>query len=224
MARPIKCTPDVIETYQEQVTLGVSLEVAAALAGVSYQATVNWRERGKAELERREGNVKEGTRQWNKEQPFVEFFEAHEHGLAKCQQLLIGRIQQASQGGREWTETKVTYKTIILKDKDGNEVPHRVLDREEVTTKREKPNWNAASWLAERRFPDDFGRRTRVDHANADDKPLKTEMSGSLGFTNLTDEELNADIERLAGRYAPAAEGAAFSSPFGSGEAEADGG
>jgi hypothetical protein len=50
--------------------------------------------------------------------------------------------------------------------------------------------WQAAAWRLERRYPDRFGRRTRVDHATQDGKPFP--VSHSIDPSKLTDDQLEA--------------------------------
>lgn len=42
-------------------------------------------------------------------------------------------------------------------------------------------NWTASAWMLERRHPDDFGRRERIDHANAEGKAFKVYVSNGAG-------------------------------------------
>ena len=37
-------------------------------------------------------------------------------------------------------------------------------------------NWQAAAWKLERRYPDDFGRRERIEHTGADGGPIQVEQ------------------------------------------------
>src|SRR5439155_21962554 len=52
-----------------------------------------------------------------------------------------------------------------------------------------KEEWQAAAWRLERRYPDRYGRRQRVDHAAADGKPFP--VSHSIDPTKLTDAQLD---------------------------------
>jgi transposase len=55
-------------------------------------------------------------------------------------------------------------------------------------------DWRAAAWRLERRYPKQYGRQQRVEHATADGKPLNVDLS------ILTDDELailKAGLEKL---------------------------
>lgn len=41
-------------------------------------------------------------------------------------------------------------------------------------------NWTAAAWKLERRFPDDYGRREKIEHANPDGTPLLEPVAQAL--------------------------------------------
>ncbi|MGM9924749.1 MAG: hypothetical protein ACI35R_10930 [Bacillus sp. (in: firmicutes)] len=55
-----------------------------------------------------------------------------------------------------------------------------------------KNDWKAAAWKLERRFPDKFGRKERInaqlEHSGKDGGPIQTEQS--INLANLNDEEL----------------------------------
>lgn len=57
--------------------------------------------------------------------------------------------------------------------------------------------WQAYAWLLERKFPDEFGRRTRVDHANADGTPFQLAQAQMIDPSKLSDDELDRLIELL---------------------------
>ena len=58
-----------------------------------------------------------------------------------------------------------------------------------------KENWTALAWLLERRFPDEFGRRARLEHANADGQPFRITPTPVFDPDKLSDEELATMIE-----------------------------
>jgi hypothetical protein len=55
--------------------------------------------------------------------------------------------------------------------------------------------WTAYAWLGERRFPDEFGRRQRIDHANADGSPFQVSAAPAIDTSKLSNEELDTLIE-----------------------------
>lgn len=50
--------------------------------------------------------------------------------------------------------------------------------------------WQANAWLLERRLPDAYGRRTRVDVGNADGRPFQLQATPTIDPSRLSDEEL----------------------------------
>lgn len=70
---------------------------------------------------------------------------------------------------------------------------NRVVD---LATKGQK--WGAAMTILERRWPDRWAPRQRIDHGNADGKPLK--VTG-LDFARLNQEE-RATLRELLGKVA----------------------
>jgi DNA-binding transcriptional MerR regulator len=122
--RPSKLSPEVQKIIVTAVSRGMYYEAAASLAGVTYATLRNWYNRGEVEAERRSSpRVKSGTRKWEREQPYFEFFDALKKAQATAQYNALRTIDTASNSG----------------------------------------TWQAAAWLLERRHPDQFGRRDRID-------------------------------------------------------------
>jgi hypothetical protein len=65
-----------------------------------------------------------------------------------------------------------------------------------------RDSWQAWAWLAERRFPDEFGRRQRIEHANPEGESFRVQPM-MFDPTKLTDEELESMREMLL-KAAPA--------------------
>ena len=101
MPRPTMLTPDTQTRIVEALSAGNYFDAACAYAGVTDRTGYNWMERGRDELERREGsNVKSGTKQWEKEDPFVQFFHAVTHAGAQVEVQIVAQIRV--QGGDDW--------------------------------------------------------------------------------------------------------------------------
>lgn len=67
-----------------------------------------------------------------------------------------------------------------------------------IIGKAAEEQWQAAAWRLERRKPDVYGRRSRVEHGNADGKPFEMLHSAKVTpewLANLSDEDLDA-LER----------------------------
>lgn len=60
-----------------------------------------------------------------------------------------------------------------------------------------RDSWQAWAWLAERRFPDEFGRRQRIEHGNADGEPFRVAPTPVFDPSKLTSEELDEVIALL---------------------------
>lgn len=94
MARPTKLTSDVQKNIIQALEAGNYFDAACEYAGITATTGYNWMSRGRDELERRKNaNVKEGTKQWTTEQPFVEFFEAVSRTSAKVEIGVIAQIR-----------------------------------------------------------------------------------------------------------------------------------
>lgn len=65
-----------------------------------------------------------------------------------------------------------------------------------------RESWQAWAWLAERRFPDEFGRRQRIEHGNVDGEPFRVATTPLFDPSKLTDEELE-EAHRLLRKGQP---------------------
>ncbi len=99
MARPTKLTPAVQEHITNAIRMGAAYTHAAQFGGITYNAMRNWILRGEAEIKRREGRVKEGSAQWEKEQPYVEFFHNIKKAEADAVVRWLGQIETAAKDG-----------------------------------------------------------------------------------------------------------------------------
>ena len=100
MSRPTKLTPDVQETITKALGLGCTFEAAANAAGIAYETFNEWRKRGKAEAERRQSpRIQEGAKQWNDEQPYLQFSEAIKKALGDRQARWLSQIEKAANNG-----------------------------------------------------------------------------------------------------------------------------
>jgi transposase len=59
------------------------------------------------------------------------------------------------------------------------------------------PSWQAAMTSLERRFPDDFGRKDRIEHSGDKEKPV--EVNNNVKLSDLPDEDLR-NLQAIARR------------------------
>lgn len=146
MARPTKCTPEVIAEYCRCIVEDeVTLAAAAALAGIDSYATIqNWRRLGK------EGKS-----------PYRTFLAAEEKAIAEWQR---DRLREMKGAGA---------------------------------------NWVRPAWQLERRLPDEYGRRERVEHVGDGGGPVRIEH----GTAEIIQDP---DLRRLAAELVGRASGGAL--------------
>jgi hypothetical protein len=96
---------------------------------------------------------------------------------AKVEARMLGVIREAAIGHHTVTETK--RKSIMIKDPDGGD---RLLPAEEITevTKELRPQWQAAAWFLERRYPEKYSQRKIVEGELPKDIPYEVFMTTKL--------------------------------------------
>jgi hypothetical protein len=100
MPRPSKLTPETVTRIDQAIRMGATYELACKFAGISYQTFRNWITRAEAELQRRDNpNVKEGTKQWVDEQPYVELFDALQKAEGDAAVGWLAKIEKAANDG-----------------------------------------------------------------------------------------------------------------------------
>lgn len=78
---------------------GNYFDVSCEYAGIAASTGFKWMARGRAEVARREKpSVKEGSKEWNAEQPFVEFLQAISRASSEVQVKNVALIQKAAEG------------------------------------------------------------------------------------------------------------------------------
>ena len=53
------------------------------------------------------------------------------------------------------------------------------------------PQWQSDAWILERQWPDEFGRRQRIEHANPEGESFRVQPTPLIDVSRLTDEELD---------------------------------
>lgn len=100
MARPTKLTPDTQQRIIQAIRMGATYEHAAAYGGIAYNTFNEWRKRAEVELQRRDNpRVTEGTKQWETEQPYVEFYEAIKKAEGDAVVGWLAKIEKAASDG-----------------------------------------------------------------------------------------------------------------------------
>lgn len=59
------------------------------------------------------------------------------------------------------------------------------------------PQWTAAAWKLERRFPVDYGRQSQQRASGETEGPKVTSGAGEQATAEMTEDELAAEVERL---------------------------
>ena len=139
--RRTKLTPEVQQTITNAMEAGTPFEIACRLAGVSPTTGHDWRQRGSGTHPRRQTATL-----------YVEFVEAIARARAQDEARRIARIAQAGEGGT------VTYERTVEKLNKAGEVVARITKVQYAA-----PDWRADAWHLERAYPNQWGRRERVN-------------------------------------------------------------
>lgn len=93
---------------------------------------------------------------------------------AEAEGRMLGVIRGAAIGGHEVVEEK--RRSVVVKDPDGGE---RMLNGEEVTriTKQIRPQWQAAAWFLERKYPEKYAQRKIIEGDLPKDVPYEVYMT-----------------------------------------------
>lgn len=154
------------EAIIEHVTLGLDYTSACAATGITRTALHQWRLRGA----RARARIAQGRDSDPADQPFIEFADALERADAEAEASRLAIIQRAAQGGAR------VVKTVEKLDAQGT-----VIERT-VTTETLRPEWTAAAWFLERRYPNRYARR--VELTGAEGTPLVPEADRARGLAD----------------------------------------
>ncbi len=131
---------------------GCSIEAATAIAGISRTSFYTWMRRGRRELDRLEAGSSAAPDA--EERLYADFWQAVDQAVGALEARNVRIIEEAAKGGGELIET------ITVLDASGEPA------RKTAKVKIAKPEWQAAKWLLERRFPGRWGKprlETRQD-------------------------------------------------------------
>lgn len=100
MSRPTKLNKETQAKICQAIQLGATYELAAQYGGVSYECFNKWRKRAEAELKRRlSPGVKPGTKKWDAEELYVQFFQAIKDAEGKAVVGWLAKIEKAANDG-----------------------------------------------------------------------------------------------------------------------------
>lgn len=152
MPRKPKLTQERQARIIDALELGMKIKDVCAIGDISQDTYFSWIKRG----ENGDGKM------------YSEFSEAVKKAVPTAKAARINMILEAGRGGQEITEKRITSRKVG----EGNvEVLEQV-----VTVRITPPQWQAIAWSLERQFPDDFGRRDRVENLNIDLSLLSDEQ------------------------------------------------
>jgi hypothetical protein len=141
--RRAKLNNTTLRVITKGIAKGLTIAHSCSLAGISPHTYQQWKRRGRDEHEK-DGRYKHFITQ-------IKRAEAH------LQRRMLRVVRDAALKPFEWDEVK----TVEYADGTGSET---------VTTKTRPPQWTAAAWLLERKFPEEFGK---VDQYKTDEfEPL----------------------------------------------------
>jgi transposase len=130
-------TPIIQKKVVDALIEGMPIRFIAAYAGIDRQTFFNWLDRGASAAK----VIREGGEVPDEEMPYVAFSQAVEVAISEHVAYNLARIKLAAKG-------IVGQKTL----EDGSTVPFVLV----------RPEWQAAAWILERKYPDEFGRKDRV--------------------------------------------------------------
>jgi hypothetical protein len=91
---PTKCTQELTEKFEQYLQMGNWIQTACALCDISVRTYYNWKDRGEAELERRDN----GEDPDEGEECYVLFFQAVTRASAKAEHGAILAVRQGFLG------------------------------------------------------------------------------------------------------------------------------
>jgi len=140
MGRPSKLTEETQAKIEKAIRLGATYEMSAQYAGIHYDTFNNWRKRGAEELQRRENpRVQPGTKQWDDEQRYVEFYEAIKKAEGVAVVGWLTKIEEAASDGN-WQAAAWKLERRYPESYNRNRTEHTGKDGGAILYKLEYPD------------------------------------------------------------------------------------
>ncbi len=169
IGRPTKLRPDIQRRIVKALEAGAYIETAAAMVGIGKTTFYDWLRRGAKELERLE--TEKDVDSSPEETPYLVFHQAIEQAQAMAERRCLDVMDRAARGETQTVETV---------DASGQTV------KKTTAVRRYPPQWKAAAWRLERKFPERWGNRRSQPEETA--PPLT--LAPEIDLAKLTLKEL----------------------------------
>jgi len=143
--------PDTIEKILTGIRLGMSLRDAATNAGIGEATYHKWVKAGK-----------QGRK------PYKEFYEQTKKAIQESKGHLLSIVHKKARGG------ETTKKLTVERDAEGK------ITKQVEVTESTLPSLKAATWLLERRWPEEFGAKREVSLTGKDGNLLSVSLFGNV--------------------------------------------
>ena len=184
-----KLSPEVTAKLCDLLAMGMYEEPACKAVGVSTATYYRWRAEGEeaAILVREAAEAgRARPKLTHLQEAQLEVWEATERARGMQEAAYLGIIAAAGRGGAEYTEGQREY--VV-------ENGERKLVSERSVTKHLTPTWTAAAWILERRQPERWARRERMELTGAGGGPVESNVN--VGAMAVNDPTIGAAVDRL---------------------------
>jgi hypothetical protein len=174
--------------------LGMYAEPAAEACGISTTTFYRWRAEGEELAVARRVAAEQGGKAPTEtalQTAQREFWEATEKAASRSEAAYLRQIAMAAAGGAKFTEVR----RVIEHERGADgKITTRIVSQTE-TEKELLPTWTAAAWILERRQPDRWGRRERIEHSGPGGKPIETTVNA--GRHAVENPQVSAAVDSL---------------------------